>query len=86
MTHAEKLAKRALVNKCPKELLDNVRLRVAVLKVMTELVQEAMQAQREADANIAWECVAMMHRTDYDNIGDYAREVKRAILNAEVKI
>lgn len=34
---------------------------------------------------IAWECVAFMHQSDYDNAEGYAREVKQAILNAEVQ-
>lgn len=90
MTYPEKLAKRALINKCPKELLDNETLRVAVLKVMIELAQEAMQAQREADIEAIMSLKkvhgAMFFIEEPEHLRGTLEAFKQAILNAEVKL
>lgn len=83
MTYEEKLARRALINKCPKELLDNVTLRVAVLKVMTELAQEATQAQREADAQCYLAAVERIFDREADSVD---RDIANMILKTEVKL
>lgn len=88
MTYAEKLAFETANEIFELDLIckriDEFESR-SVESTIQAVISKAMQAQREACAAIAWESVAFMHQSDYDNVEDYAREVKQAILNAEVQ-